>query len=548
MIKLLDCTLRDGGYYNNWDFSEELVADYLEAMSALKIDYVEIGLRSLKNEGFKGACAYSSDSFINKLSVPLYLKDKIGVMVNGSELIDTDPSSTDESQQSFLVNVLNKLFPPSTKSAVSLVRIACHIHEFYKCLPASIWLKEHGYQVGFNLMQIADRSDHEIEGIAVEASKFPIDVLYFADSLGSLSPNGVTRIIKSLQRGWSGQIGIHTHDNMNQALANSVQAVNSGVTWVDGTVTGMGRGPGNVQTEYLVLALHERVGNKSKSTKLLEVIRKYFDPLKSKFGWGTNPYYYLAGKFGIHPSFIQEMLTDKRFNEEDILSVIEYLKHKDGTKFSLSALESARNFYSSTAKGNWKPKNLIEGMDVLILGTGPSVLKYQYEIEEYIKLNRPFVIALNAKKSISNELIDIRAACHPVRLLADVDEHNKINEPLITPYSMLPKNLQGDMSNKNVYDFGLSIESGEFEFHETFCKSPSSLVLAYALSIASSGKAKKIFLAGFDGYGADDPRRKEMDELFKSYDSAEGSINVTSITPSRYEIEIKSIFSLLGYL
>jgi 4-hydroxy 2-oxovalerate aldolase len=547
MIKLLDCTLRDGGYYNNWDFSEVLVNDYLEAMSALKIDYVEIGLRSLKNEGFRGACAYSTDSFINKLSVPLYLKDKIGVMVNGAELIEADPSSTDESQQFFLVNVLNKLFPSSTESAVSLVRIACHIHEFYKCLPASIWLKERGYKVGFNLMQIADRDDLEIEEIASEASKFPIDVLYFADSLGSLSPDGVTRIIESLKSGWSGQLGIHTHDNMNQALANSVQAVNSGVTWVDGTVTGMGRGPGNVQTEYLVLALDKWVNNKSKSTKLLEVIRKYFDPLKSKFGWGTNPYYYLAGKFGIHPSFIQEMLSDKRFNEEDILSVIEYLKNKDGTKFSLGTLESARNFYSSAGVGNWKPKDLIYSKDVLILGTGPSVLKYQFEIEEYIKVNRPFVIALNAKKSISSELIDIRAACHPVRLLADVDEHNKINEPLVTPYSMLPKNLQEDMSRKNVYDFGLSIDSGEFEFHEKFCKSPSSLVLAYALSIASSGKAKEIFLAGFDGYGADDPRRKEMDELFKLYDNTEGSIHVSSITPSRYEIEIKSIFSLLGY-
>ena len=84
---IVDCTLRDGGYYNNWDFSPSLVVDYLQAMTGLQADFVEIGFRSVKNEGFKGGFAFSTDQFLRTLPIPPDLLDKIGVMVNGSELL-----------------------------------------------------------------------------------------------------------------------------------------------------------------------------------------------------------------------------------------------------------------------------------------------------------------------------------------------------------------------------------------------------------------------------------------------------------------------------
>jgi 4-hydroxy 2-oxovalerate aldolase len=238
-LKLLDCTLRDGGYYNSWDFSPDLVQAYLESMTALKVDYVEIGLRSLKNEGFKGGFAYSTDHFLKALDIPNELEGKIGVMVNASELVVKTPG---------LVSLLEKLFTASSKSPVSLVRIACHVYEFEQALPAASWLQDKGYRVGFNLMQIADQSDNNILHLAQKANNSPIDALYFADSMGSLNPRQVTHIVNVIRQGWKGEIGIHTHDNMAQALANSKAAVEAGVTWVDATVTGMGRGPGNVQT------------------------------------------------------------------------------------------------------------------------------------------------------------------------------------------------------------------------------------------------------------------------------------------------------------
>ena len=85
-IKVLDCTLRDGGYYNSWDFSSDLVEDYLLAMSALNVDYVGNGFRTLDSRGLKGGYAYSSDTFLNNLCIPKELKNKIGVMLNESQI------------------------------------------------------------------------------------------------------------------------------------------------------------------------------------------------------------------------------------------------------------------------------------------------------------------------------------------------------------------------------------------------------------------------------------------------------------------------------
>jgi 4-hydroxy 2-oxovalerate aldolase len=335
-IKLLDCTLRDGGYYNNWDFETEIIQNYLEAMDAIKIDFVEIGFRSIINDSLKGNLAYSTDSYLKNLNIPKGLVNKIGVMINGSEIVNLN------SQISFL----KKMFKPKIESPVSLVRIACHVNEFKNCLQASKWLKDQGYLVGFNLMQIADCSYNEIMEVAKITNDYPIDVLYFADSMGSLDTNHLKNIIEAFQKSWKGELGIHTHDNIGKAVSNTVEAVKYGLKWVDSTVTGMGRGPGNAQTEYVVLALdfHKKKGGNL--IKLLEVIEKYFKPLKTNFGWGTNPFYYLAGQYGIHPTYIQKMLQDKRYKEKDILAVMDFLKTNGGKIFNLDTLESARNLYT----------------------------------------------------------------------------------------------------------------------------------------------------------------------------------------------------------
>lgn len=533
-IKFIDCTLRDGGYYNGWDFSETLIDDYLDAMQAAGIDVVELGFRSLNNTGFKGACAFTTDDFIRSLSIPAGLQ--VGVMVNGNELVGEEPQR----------EALERLFPsPAKDSPVDLVRIACHVHEFSRALPAVNWLKERGYRVGFNLMQVADRTAQEVKALAQEAVQYPMDALYFADSMGSMNPDQAAQIIQWLRSEWQGDLGIHTHDNLGLALSNTLRALDEGVTWVDSTVTGMGRGPGNARTEELAIEIAERRGKPTNLVPLMALLRKHFKPLQAHYGWGTNPYYYLAGKYGIHPTFIQEMLSDSRYDEEDVLAVIEHLRVEGGKKFSLDTLDAARHFYRGEPKGHWSPKAQFEGREVLLLGTGPGVARHRDALERYIRTHQPLVMALNTQSAIEAGLIDLRVACHPVRLLADCETHVKLPQPLITPYSMLPEEVQASLIDKEVLDFGLNVQPGTFEFADTYCTAPTSLVMAYAFAVAASGQANRVLMAGFDGYLGEDPRNNEMNQVVKNYQKATGAAPLMAITPTRYDVECQSIYGLV---
>ena len=440
---------------------------------------------------------------------------------------------------------LEKLFPqPASLSPVSVVRIACHVHEFNKALPASSWLKERGFTVGFNLMQVADRGQEEIESLSLQASKWPLDALYFADSMGSLNPQQTAKIIGWLRKYWKGPIGIHTHDNMGMALQNTLRAMDEGVTWVDATVTGMGRGPGNARTEYLAIELAELRDTACNIVPLMSLIKRAFQPMQHRCGWGTNTYYYLAGKHGIHPTYIQEMLSDSRYSEEDIFAVIEHLRVEGGKKFSLNTLDAARHFYHGSPRGTWEPTGLIRGREVLLLGSGPGVACHRQALEAYIRKAKPFVLALNTQSQITAELIDARVACHPVRLLADCEAHTKLPQPLITPASMLPDDVLEALNGKQLLDFGLEVQGDTFGFFDTHAVLPTSLVIAYALAIATSGQASKIRLAGFDGYGAGDPRTAEMQQLFSIYAAHSAGVEFTSVTPTRYSIAVHSIYAM----
>lgn len=532
-VTMLDCTLRDGGYYNAWDFNPGLIEAYLKAMAALPVDIVEIGFRYMPGTSgrFLGGCAFSTDDYIRSFEIRNGLK--IAVMVNGGDLIKY-PSGVKAA--------VDQLFQPAEQSPVELVRIAVHVNKLEETLPAIIRLKELGYRTTVNLMQIAGLSRAEIERLAQLASAYPIDILYFADSLGSMEPDDVNTTVDALHAHWKGELGFHAHNNMELALSNSIRAVDNGVTYIDSTVLGMGRGPGNTRTEYLALELESRLGRKMNYVPLLKLVNRIFKPMQQQFGWGANPYYYLAGKYGIHPSYVQEMVNNNRYDEEDILAVLEHLKTVGGKHYNTETLETARHFYAGTACGSWNPKELVQGKTVLILGSGTGAALHKDALESYIKRTRPVVIALNKQSPVEQSLIDVRAACHPVRLLADCDDHMKFPQPLIVPASMLPERLRELFKDKKLLDYGIEVKEGTFDFHSVYGVVPCSLVIAYVLGMLTSGEAERILLAGFDGYAHGDPRTIEMDDLFSLYSEQPHALPILSITPTLYRVSQSTIY------
>ncbi len=531
---LLDCTLRDGGYYNSWDFDHDLVQDYLFAVKDAGVDVVELGFRTINKQGFKGSCAYTTDLFIQSLEIPKDLT--LCIMINASEILE---------EGKFNEQNLNQLFPKdSLTSNISIVRIASHTYEFIEVLKAVKLLKKKGFKVGFNLMQISECEPDELVLLAEEASKYQIDVLYFADSLGNMNIEKILTVIELFRSHWKGDLGIHAHDNMGKALTNSLFAIENGITWVDSTVTGMGRGAGNANTELLAIEISELRNTKLNIIPLISLIAREFKPLKDKYGWGTNPFYYLSGKNSVHPTYVQEMMSDSRYKEGDIISTIKHLSYKGGKKYSKNALVESRNYYSKFSKGNWSPLNLFKDKEVMLIGSGPGVSKHKIAIEAYIKNSKPLVIALNAQSLISNDLINVRIACHPRRLMTDLEKLSKSSKPLITPASSIADNILNSMSSIEIFDYGLGIHENKYSYDKMGCILSSHLVLGYALAVASSGQAKRLLLAGFDGYSSDDPRRIENDMIFRAHKDMDSAVTLLAVTPTLYNIPLTSIYAM----
>ena len=527
-IKILDCTLRDGGYYNNWDFTKEVVNDYLKTMSSIGIEHVELGFRTLDSITIKGVTAHTTDSFINSLKIPKNLK--IGVMVNATDFLQTN---LDQEKS------CKKIFPQIRNKKIKFVRLACHLEEPFKIKNAIRWLKKNNFIVTINLMQISEIKKKQIQKLCKLFQKLNIDVIYLADSLGSLKPKNVFQIVNLFTKYWKGDLGIHAHNNMNLALSNSIEAHNNGTKWVDCTVTGMGRGPGNVKTEDLFKYFIKKTGQIIKMNLLNKLIKKYFSPWKKKYKWGPNKYYLISGKNKIHPTYIQEMLADKRYKKLNYLKIINNLKKINTKQYNPYKLSESVNFFSGKPKGLWNPVRLLKNRNVLIVGPGESTRKYKSFLKKFVIKNNVFIIYLNTSKDIGVNSSRIRVACIPHRIISDAQFHKNSKDSLALPSSMMSRRIHTLVKSKNkkIFDYGLSIRNkNSIIIKNNYCVLPRSLTVGYSISVAISGKAKQIFLAGFDGYKADDPYNDETNQFFNIIKKKYGSSLLTSLTPTKYDI------------
>lgn len=534
----LDCTLRDGGYYNSWDFPAGIVQEYIYAMSECGVDRVELGFRFPKKGSFLGFAAYTPDSILSELHVPPGLR--VGVMVNASDLSDTDYAPE---------SILSQLFTAQSTKLIDLVRIATHIEDVSVTMVASTWLKSQGYEVGVNLMQVSESSVEELTAVARSLDPAVVDVLYIADSLGNLGPNEIRDIVKTIRQVWTSDIGVHAHDNGGLATANTLAALEAGARWVDSTVTGMGRGAGNTRSEILAGHLEKFRETPIQSELLERLMETFFLPLQAECGWGVNSHYVRGAKRRIHPTFIQELLANSAYSPLEIDAAISELGKLDSQRFSSRDLTAATAWIRdvNTDRGEWNQSELFAGRKVVLLGAGPSGREHSAALSQLARNPEMLVIATNLSSPISSSLVTAHVACHPLRIVADASSYGTLEKPVIVPKALLPENAHTSLQVRNqILDIGLSISSkGEVEAGIGLIKLPAPLVLAYGLLVCLSGGASDIFLAGFDGYPSDDPRRLPEQQILDRIFSLNYPANVEAITPTRYKIPQSSVYAMV---
>ena len=531
-LKVLDCTFRDGGYYVNWDFDKNLVLKYLKSIELSKIDIIELGFRFMSKNVFQGAYAHTSDDFVDTLPLPNNIL--LSVIVNASDLIY---------YKGGLDDAVIKLFQHKSKSRVDIVRIAVHVPDIPLTYELAKKLKKLGYFLCLNIMQVDSLSSEKLTYLSKQIQSWNnIDVLYFADSFGNMDSLKIKETVKAIKKGWNGDIGFHAHDNKGLALINSLSALDEGVKYIDSTILGMGRGAGNTKTENLLLELKNKSINNYNPQPLFSLSMNDFQLLKNKHQWGPNLYYYLSAIYGIHPTYIQVMLSDKRYDVDSILSKINSLKNVNSSSFDIDKLDLLENDNSLEFEGKWSPANMCFGREILIIGSGPSSDKYLDDLIQFIKKKNLLVFCVNLNSKIPTKIIDIYIACNQTRFLLELENFQDLEKPLIIPKARVPDSAMQKISNLTIYDYGMKIEKGKMKILDKGCTLDKQLTLIYAISIATAGKAKKIYLTGVDGYNLNSPEQNEMIEMLNLYNNLENKVNITAITPTNYPISKSSIF------
>ncbi|GAA6172164.1 aldolase catalytic domain-containing protein [Colwellia sp. KU-HH00111] len=535
MFKILDCTLRDGGYYNHWDFSPAVVQAYIQAMVAAKIDYVELGLRNFAQPGFRGAFAYTSEDFLNRLELPE--GPTYGVMVDAKTILSS-PLSVEDAIDSLFVN--------SSKSKIGLVRVAAHFHEVEHSGAIIEALKEKGYMVGYNLMQAGGKSSELIAKMANIAQTWHgLDVLYFADSLGNMDGDEVKRIVAALREHWHGELGIHTHNNMAKALDNCLTARSVGVKWLDSTITGMGRGAGNAQTENL-LAVVSQENDKYSATPVYELAIRYFEGMQKKCGWGSNLLYFLGAQHNLHPTYIQNLLADSHFGTDEVIGAIDYLSQQDNkSSYSGDVYRAALSFSGENKQlsGSTDLCALALQQEVLIIANGPGLHQYLADVIAYIEKKKPIVIAINVIAELG-DYVNYYCLSHNNKFLSESESYNTLIKPVILPKHRFSQVELALFSEEcQLIDYGLEVRTGQFTASDKSCVVPFDITVAYAFSVAEIMKANNVTLVGFNGYESHDTRQLEMLETINLMHNFKITDDLVALTPTTYPLTQGSIYA-----
>ena len=283
-IKVLDCTIRDGGLMNNHNFDLRFVKEVYKAVSEAGIDYIEVGYknsRKLFSEKEYGKWKFCDDNDIRKVMEGIPSKTKVSVMV------DVDRVDMED--------VL-----PKKDSPVSMIRVASYVKDIDKAIYLVNHFAEKGYETTVNIMAISRALDNELnEALHQLNEESAANVIYIVDSFGSLYQESTEYLVKKFKSILKNkEVGMHAHNNQQLAFGNTIEAIIHDANFVDGSIYGLGRAAGNCPTELLLGFLKNP---KFDIRPILDVISKEFIPLREKLEWGYIIPYAITGILNEHP-------------------------------------------------------------------------------------------------------------------------------------------------------------------------------------------------------------------------------------------------------
>jgi 4-hydroxy 2-oxovalerate aldolase len=282
-IKVVDCTVRDGGLMNNWLFDDEFVRGVYNACVEAGVDYMEIGYISSEKAFSRkevGPWKFCSEKDLRRI---------VGEKNNGVKL----------SAMADIGRVDYDDIPLAGDSALDMIRVACYAHQIDKAVKLAHHCIDKGYETTINLMAVSSVSEPDLTDVLKDVSKSRVPIFYLVDSFGSMHSESIQYLMKKYKDALPGkEIGIHAHNNMQLAMSNTITALSNGATRLDATLLGMGRGAGNCPVEILIAFLKNP---KYRLLPLFKAIQDEVLPWSKKIDWGYHIPYLITGALNTHP-------------------------------------------------------------------------------------------------------------------------------------------------------------------------------------------------------------------------------------------------------
>ncbi len=510
-MKILDCTLRDGGYYTNWDFPKEMVNTYFEAFNNLPVEYLEIGYRSNPMKNYLGEYFYC----------PVYVLEKIKQQSNKKLVIILDEKDVRLEDMDTLLNPCIGL--------IDMVRIALDPKQFSRALTLAAAIKSKGFEVGFNVMYMSKWGEQsgfisqlkDVNGIA--------DYFYMVDSYGGVYPEDIRNTYNLVRSQTDVKIGFHGHNNLELALINSLTAIECGAEIIDATITGMGRGAGNLKTELLLVALASKGLIPELDFDALGRVVDPFAKMQADYGWGTNLPYMVSGANSLPQKDIMEWLTKRFYSFNSIIRSLHNMKLGQKDNIKLPTFSPEKKFSKA-----------------IIIGGGPSAIEHNEALKMLLKQEKDVcLIHSSSRNALPFTGLDVEQYYCLVG-----NEGHRLEKVFDTKKEFQGTCILPPYPRKMGTYIPSAVEAKTFELENiSFTKltqdSPTALAIQTAINLGIS----QLLFVGYDGYSGNNIGEKEQDLFMENEllfaDARQAGLSLYSLNTTKYkELGSKSVYSL----
>lgn len=533
-IKLLDCTLRDGGYVNDWNFGHDNLVNIFERLISAGVDMLEVGFLDERRSFDRNRSIMPDTASADRIYGQL---DKGNTMIVG--MIDYGTCSIGQ-------------LSPCSESFLDGIRVIFKKHIRKEAIAFCHQIKELGYQVFVQAVSITSYEDDEFLDLIRMVNELEPYALSMVDTYGLLHQDNLLHYFELMNEHLKPQIGIgyHSHNNFQLAYANSIEVIEQETDrtiLVDASLYGMGKSAGNLPIELISMYLNSNCGRTIDTSQMLEAIDINIMPIYKKRPWGYNLFFYIAASNHCHPNYVQFLMDKHTLSLRSLKEILERLAPEKKLLYDKDYIEALYLEYQSTRCNDEEDLQALTAAfserPILLLGPGKNIELQKERILAYIREKQPLLISVNyIPEDIAIDYAFLSNSRRYVQLNTRLLELSETSE---TPVKVI---ATSNVTNvKDHFDYTLDYSSlidPEAEIID------NSFVML--LHVLVKTKVKEVSCAGFDGYSfrGDNYFNSDMDYRIAREKSQsinqyvidilkelKGTLDVTFLTDSYYASE-----------